>query len=81
MYIYMCVCVCAFVCVLCREQDLRSMVPCDLPVQISTVENPINAAWRGGSWLATQPGYAHTAVTKAEYEEHGHNICRRRFLT
>jgi len=44
-----------------------------MPVQIYVPENPILAAWRGGSSLAAQPQFEQNlVVTKAEYEEHGH---------
>jgi len=41
---------------------------------------PADAAWRGGTVLATRPEFlTQFAVTKREYEEAGASICRRRF--
>ena len=59
---------------------LFTSCPTRIPVQLYVPENPILAAWRGGSSLAAQPQFEQNlAVTKAEYEEHGHAVCRNKF--
>lgn len=41
--------------------------------------SPTIAAWRGGSYLAAAPHFRKFCVTKAEWEEYGPEICRRKF--
>ena len=49
-------------------------------MQVYVPDNPVLAAWRGGSSLAAQPQFEQNlVVTKADYEEHGHEICRNKF--
>ena len=40
-------------------------------VGVSKPENPVVAAWQGGSRLGASPQYAQQAMTKAVYEERG----------
>ncbi|CAI0627174.1 unnamed protein product [Linum tenue] len=48
------------------------------PVEVNVVSHPIQryAVWFGGSVLASTPEFFAACHTKAEYEEHGANICR-----
>jgi len=62
------------------EMELRPLVPDDYQVKIIRQENPILGAWRGGSILASSPGFESMCVTKSEYEEMGSARCRRRFF-
>ena len=62
------------------ERELRMAAPDHLPIKISVPNDPINAAWKGGSSVASSSKFADQVVTKAEYEEHGHSVCQRRFL-
>ena len=59
--------------------ELRALVPSDTEVDITMAADPIRAAWRGGSIFAASDGYAARCVTRDEYHEHGHALCRRRF--
>jgi len=61
------------------ETELRTLVPQDFDVNIYETDDPIRCAWRGGSKFSLLPNYNKFVVTKAEYEESGNNICRRRF--
>ncbi|TYJ97864.1 actin-related protein 6 [Cucumis melo var. makuwa] len=62
------------------EKELRPLVPDECQVKITTQEDPILGAWRGGSLLASSPSFEAMCVTKAEYEELGSARCRKRFL-
>ncbi|PSS13870.1 Actin-related protein [Actinidia chinensis var. chinensis] len=62
------------------ERELRPLVPDDYQVKITTQEDPILGAWRGGSLLASSPDFETMCVTKAEYEELGSARCCRRFF-
>eukprot|EP01136_Pigoraptor_vietnamica_P040925 Opistho-1_new@13309 len=62
------------------QADLRQLVDSDFAVRVHTPENPITAIWRGGARLAQSPDFAQRyAVTKAQYQEHGHVICDIKF--
>ena len=62
------------------EQELRASAPDHFPIHVNVPKDPINAVWRGGSSIASTSTFAEQTVTKAEYEEHGHSVCQRRFL-
>ncbi|PWA73381.1 Actin-related protein [Artemisia annua] len=62
------------------ESELRPLVPDVYQVKITTQEDPMLGAWRGGSLLASSPDFDAMCVTKAEYEELGSYRCRRRFF-
>jgi actin-related protein 6 len=62
------------------ERELRMAAPDHFPINISVPDDPINAAWRGGSSVASNSKFVEQLVTKEEYEEHGHSVCQRRFL-
>ena len=51
-----------------------------LQLGVSRVADPVLAAWRGGSLFAATDSFPSQVVTKEEYREHGHSLCRRRFL-
>ena len=38
------------------------------------------SAWRGGSLFAASEGFAAQTVTREQYREGGHSLCRRKFL-
>ncbi|XP_052811955.1 actin-related protein 6-like [Mya arenaria] len=59
--------------------DVRSMAPDEFDISVTAPKNPISYAWEGGVQLANDPAFRKLAVTRAEYEEHGHNICMERF--
>lgn len=61
------------------RRDLRTFMPSDTEMSVVEAADPICAAWRGGSIFAASDGYPSQVVTRAEYQEHGHAICRRRF--
>eukprot|EP00743_Colponemidia_sp_Colp-15_P007935 GILK01008594.1.p1 GENE.GILK01008594.1~~GILK01008594.1.p1 ORF type:complete len:418 (+),score=55.78 GILK01008594.1:54-1307(+) len=61
------------------EQELRPLLPVDWEVKIHQTDRPMLSAWRGGSEVAASQDYPQYCVTKAEYEEYGHAICRARF--
>jgi len=41
--------------------------------------NPISYAWQGECKFAVSPLFRKFAVTKVQYEEFGHNICKHKF--
>jgi len=60
--------------------ELRQLIPSDHSVGITHVADPLLAAWRGGSIFAASDSFPSQVVTKEEYREHGHSICRQRFV-
>ncbi|KAL3695639.1 hypothetical protein R1sor_009715 [Riccia sorocarpa] len=62
------------------ETELRPLVPDEFQVSVQSVDNPLLAAWKGGSLLAASQEFQKAAVTKKEYEECGSMRCRRRFM-
>lgn len=61
--------------------DVRKLAPDDHEVNVTVPENPSSYAWLGGAMLAStssKPGHL-VPVTLAEYKEHGHSLCYRRF--
>ncbi|CAG8459142.1 2447_t:CDS:10 [Paraglomus brasilianum] len=61
------------------EQDLRVLAPSEYEVRVGMPENPITYTWHGGSNYAGSPDHRNKLVTRAEYMEHGSNICLQRF--
>ena len=61
------------------KRELRSMIPAEAELDVTMADDPICAAWKGGSILAAAPTYPSQLVTRAEYQEYGHALCRRRF--
>uniref|UniRef100_A0A8W8MKS3 Actin-related protein 6 n=2 Tax=Magallana gigas TaxID=29159 RepID=A0A8W8MKS3_MAGGI len=59
--------------------DVRSMAPEDFDIKVKTPNNPITYAWEGGCMLANTEDYKKMAVTREQYEEHGHTICSEKF--
>ena len=62
------------------RRELRSLVPGDTEIGLRTAADPILAAWKGGSAFAASEAYDSQVVTRAQYAEEGHALCRRRFL-
>ena len=54
-------------------------MPVDTEIEISHATDPIVAAWKGGSLFANSDAYASQVVTREQYREEGHSVCRRRF--
>ena len=62
------------------RRELRALVPSDIDVGLASAADPLLCAWRGGSLFAASDAYPSQVVTRAQYHEEGHAICRRRFL-
>ncbi|BBN03542.1 actin-related protein 6 [Marchantia polymorpha subsp. ruderalis] len=62
------------------ENELRPLVPDEFEVNVQSVDDPLLAAWKGGSMLAASQDFHTAAITKREYEESGSSRCRRRFM-
>ena len=63
------------------QTEVRKLVPDDYEVTVTVPESPPTYAWLGGATLASssnKPGHL-VPVTQAEYKEHGHSLCYRRF--
>ena len=60
-------------------RELRSLVPTEYAINVSAAKAPLLSAWHGGSSFAASEEYASQVVTKREYQEHGHALCRQRF--
>ncbi|CAJ0631565.1 11718_t:CDS:10 [Entrophospora sp. SA101] len=61
------------------EKDLRVLAPSDYEIKIGIPDNPISYAWHGGSKFAKTSEFKDMSVTKSEYDEHGSNICLKKF--
>ena len=62
--------------------EVRKLVPDTMDVIINVTESPINTPWQGGKLRAeggAVEGFPLEMVTLAEYREHGHSICNKRF--
>lgn len=60
--------------------EVRSLAPCDVDVAVYCPSKPMTHAWDGGVALSKTDMFASKmCVTKAEYDEHGKNICREKF--
>ena len=61
--------------------EIRKLAPTEYDVNVFMPDNPITYAWHGGRIIPDRdkrPGHM-VPVTLAEYKEHGHSICHRRF--
>ena len=61
--------------------DVRKLAPDDYDVNVLKPEDPLTYAWYGGQLVSDVDGCPNhlTPVTLAEYREHGHFICYKRF--
>jgi len=59
--------------------ELRSMVPAEMEVNIYVSKDPLCSPWRGGSKFMQQSCFGFYSVTREEYEEHGSIFTMRRF--
>ena len=61
--------------------DVRKLAPDDYDVNVLKPEDPLAYAWYGGQLVSDVDGCPNhlTPVTLAEYREHGHSICYKRF--
>lgn len=62
------------------RSELRQMVPAEYNLNVTRLPDPQLAAWQGGSIFAAADTFDSQVVTREEYREHGHALCRRRFL-
>ena len=61
------------------KRELRTLIPAETELDVTMAADPICAAWKGGSIFAASANYPTQLVTRAEYQEYGHALCRRRF--
>ncbi len=61
------------------ETELRSLIPADAKLGVSTYSSPTLAAWRGGSLFAASDGFDSQCVTRQQYHDGGHAYCRKKF--
>ncbi|CAM9339438.1 unnamed protein product [Scytosiphon promiscuus] len=59
--------------------DLRASAPIHCEVNVILPEEPMYHAWRGGSLFGASPEFGSFAVSKQEYDEFGHTICKIRY--
>ncbi|XP_043214148.1 actin-related protein 6-like [Amphibalanus amphitrite] len=55
--------------------EVRALAPDELPVKVTQPEDPVTCAWRAGAKLAGESRFSSRLVTRAQWEEHGFNIC------
>ena len=63
-----------------KERELRALAPTDYAIGVKAAPQPLLSAWRGGSLFAASEGFAAQTVTREQYREGGHSLCRRKFL-
>jgi len=61
--------------------DLRSLVPAEMELNIHMPRDPICSPWRGGSKFMRHPGFPYYSVTRDEYNEQGAMLATKRFNT
>lgn len=64
------------------EKEVRQLVPSHMNVTVHTATDPIANCWQGAVKFVTHESEqtrSQYTVTRAEYNEHGHNICLRKF--
>lgn len=66
------------------RQELRQLVPTEFNVVVQHASQPLQAAWVGGSILASNRGdnanFTKQCVTRKDYEEYGQELCMRKFF-
>ena len=60
------------------KEELTSLVPKTINLNVTPSNSPVNAAWIGGSVLAPQLNEYGLWVTKAEYEDAGSQIIHKK---
>jgi len=55
------------------EREVRQLQPADLPVRLWTAQDRQLDAWRGASRWTRNPMFTTSCVTRAMYDEHGHD--------
>ncbi|CAN0353439.1 unnamed protein product [Pylaiella littoralis] len=60
-------------------RDLRVSAPIHCEVNVTLPDEPMLHAWRGGSRFGASPEFGSFAVSKQEYDEFGHTICKIRY--
>ncbi|KAL7628903.1 Nuclear actin-protein involved in chromatin remodeling [Parahypoxylon ruwenzoriense] len=58
------------------RQGLTPLLPMDAPLKIRRAGDPILDAWKGAAEWAGSPSWKAATVTKAEYEEKGHDYLK-----
>ncbi|CAG8514886.1 9116_t:CDS:10 [Funneliformis caledonium] len=61
------------------EKDLRYLAPTEFEIRVGMSENPVTYAWQGGVKFANSADFNEKLVSRAEFNEYGHNICLQRF--
>ena len=61
------------------ERELRAVTPDAYRLQIHQSDDPVVTAWRGGAIFASKSTFSQVVVSKADYDEQGHNVCARAF--
>jgi actin-related protein 6 len=62
------------------ETELRPLVPDDYILNVTVLEEPEKAAWKGGALLAGSPAeFRARAVSRAEWQQHGAAACGGRW--
>ena len=57
------------------ERDVRELAPAQYEVGVTLPKDPAGYAWEGGAKLAGDPVMKEICVSRAEYQEHGHQAC------
>lgn len=60
------------------RQGLTPLLPVDAPLKIRRANDPILDAWKGAAQWAGTPAWKSATVTKAEYQEKGHDYLKVR---
>ena len=63
------------------EREVRQQQPADLPVRIWSAQDVQLDAWRGAARWTGAPTFAASCLTRAAYEEHGHDYLVEHLLS
>ena len=63
------------------EREVRALQPADLPVRVWNANDCQLDAWRGGARWTAAPAFRASCLTRAVYEEHGHDYLVEHLLS
>lgn len=62
------------------QNDLQKLIPVWYNIHVHQPKDPLLSCWLGGSYFSKLIFKQKITVSKQEYDEYGHNICKQRFF-
>ncbi|EON64616.1 hypothetical protein W97_03849 [Coniosporium apollinis CBS 100218] len=62
------------------RSELRAVLPADSPLGIRRANHPGLDAWKGAAWWSSQPASRDAFITRADFEEKGHDYIKEHDL-